>query len=83
MSERTYIVTYIAADGNQKTEAIVGRNHSAVERAITKQGGTVLSLDRDESEQMNVRPLRHMVMGILLAVVVAGLMIAYYWYRHR
>ena len=83
MPERTYIVTYIAADGNRKTEAVVGKNHSAVERFIKKQGGTILHLDRDESELTTVRPLRHLIKGFIFFVIAAIAVVVCYWYRHR
>lgn len=83
MPERTYIVTYIAADGNQKTQTVVGKNHLTVERFIKEQGGTVLHIDRDESEPMTVRPFGHMIKGIVFFVIAALAVVAYYWYRHR
>ena len=83
MSTRSYIVTYIAADGSQKTESVVARNHVAVERIIKKNGGTVLHLDREDSEPKNIRPLKHVVEGALLFVAAAILVILYFWYKFK
>ncbi len=83
MPERTYIVTYVTADSSQKTEAVVGRNHLDVEQFIKKQGGTVLHLDRDESEPTTGRPLWHLVVSVILFIAIALLVVAYYWFRHR
>lgn len=83
MSKRTYIVTYIAADGQTKTDGIVGRNHAAVEKFIERQGGQVLHLDRDEDMLSKAHAFRHDILGIVLFVVAALAVIAFAWYRMR
>ena len=83
MPARTYIVTWVTADGQTKTEGVVGRNHLAVERFIKKQGGTVIHLDRDEVVSKKSRSFRHDVWGVVLFVVIAVVVVAYLWYRMR
>ena len=83
MPERTYIVTYIAADGQKKTEGVVGRNHLAVERFIEKRGGTVIHLDRDEVTSPKSRTFRHVAWSVALFAIAAMAVVAYFWYRTR
>ena len=83
MPARTYIVTWVTADGQTKTEGVIGRNHLAVERFIKKQGGKVIHLDRDEVMSRKSHAFRHDVWGVVLFVVIAVVVVAYLWYRRR
>ena len=84
MREHTYIVTYIAADGQSKTESVIGRSHDAVVRFIEKQGGRVVHLDRDdETRSPSSRSVRHDVWAIVLFVLAAIAIVAYWWHKMR
>ena len=81
MSERTYIVTYIAADGQKKTASVIGRDHISVVRFIEERGGKVIYLDRDESIPGRSRSLRHSVWAIVLFALAALAVVAYFWHK--
>lgn len=83
MREHTYIVTYIAADGQSKTESVIGRSHDAVVRFIKKQGGRVVHLDRDEVKSPSSRSVRHDVWAIVLFLLAAIVIVAYWWHKMR
>ena len=72
MFEHTYSVTWITKDGQVKTETITARNHHAIERSITRRGGTMLDIDRDEEEMASKsQRFKHDIIGVILFVIVA------------
>lgn len=81
MLERTYIVTWVTADGQTKTASVIARNHQAVERFIKKRGGTLISLDRDEEKAPKTRSIRHAIWSVVFFVVIAVAAVAAYWWR--
>ena len=76
-------MTYIAADGQSKTESVIGRSHDAVVRFIKKQGGRVVHLDRDEVKSPSSRSVRHDVWAIVLFLLAAIVIVAYWWHKMR
>ena len=70
MAERAYAVTYMTKDGQERSEVVIARNHTAVERKIAALGGTVISLERDEDTYpRRTRSLRRTI-GCFIIVIL-------------
>ena len=82
MAERAYAVTYMTKDGQERSEVIMARNHSAVERKITAMGGTVISLERDEDTYpRKTRALRRTIGCFIIVILALVFAIALFWMR--
>lgn len=82
MAEREYAVTYMTKDGQQRSEVLVGKNHTHVERKIAALGGTVLNIERNEDSYPRKARSRRRTIGCFVIVVLASvLMVALYWFR--
>ena len=79
--KNAYIVTYVTADGERKTETLYGRSHKDVEREVKRSGGNVTALQRDESYAPRTRSKKRVIgcMVFVVAVVILGLIL--YWQR--
>ena len=81
---RAYIVTYVAEDGETKTETVTANGHKAVERQFKCMGRQVLNIERDEDEyKQRVRTPERTVGCILVVLALIAIAIAMYWYRVR
>lgn len=83
MAERAYAVTYMTKDGQERSEVVMARNHSAVERKITALGGTIMSLERDEEDTYprKTRALRRTIGCFTIVILALMLAIALFWIR--
>ena len=83
MTSRTYIITYVASDGQKKTVSVIARNHRDAVRLVEREGGKVVYLDCDEIRPRKSRAFRHTVWAIVLFALAALAVVAYFWHRMR
>ena len=82
MAERAYAVTYMTKDGQERSEVVIARNHTAVERKIAALGGTVISLERDEDTYpRRTRSLRRTIGCFSIVILALVLGVALFWMR--
>ena len=83
MAERAYAVTYMTKDGQERSEVVMARNHSAVERKITAMGGTIMRLERDEEDTYprKSRSMRRTIGCFTIVILALVIAVALFWMR--
>ena len=82
---KNYIVTCRTPDGDLKERHIEARNHLAAVEAATAGGFTVVSVDRDDDGESNVRShkrLKGFIGALLVGLLLAVFCVAAVWWRY-
>lgn len=86
--ERVYIVQYQNKDGQVIESHVQADNHEAAVEALRAEGLVeVLGIERADIEDSRgpgrFRSWKSFLLLVTIALLGAGLFVAYYWYRHR
>ena len=79
----SYIVSFTASDGSIKELRVKARNHLAAVRMVEAQGFVVLSVDRDDDEDIPFlrKRWKGVVAAILVCATLAAICVAVAWWR--
>lgn len=79
----SYIVSFTTSDGTIREFRVKARNHLAAVRMAEAQGFVILSVDRDDDEEIPSRRKRWkgVVAAILVCATLAAICVAVAWWR--
>ena len=82
---KSYIVTYKTSHEDLKERHVEARNHLAAAEAVSAEGFTVVSVDRDDDVSMQVKAqrrfLKRLFFSLLTGILLAGVCVVLVWWR--